>query len=105
MPAAPPRPAAPRGKERAITDPEDLDDDDERGRHTSVMSAIELDNAIPNRAGEVVPGHLAKKPPMTIESDPLDDGWGPPGTTIPPPLLGAVPGTGDDADSAMKCGM
>jgi len=24
--------------------------------------------------------------------DALDDGWGPPGTTIPPPLLGAMPG-------------
>ena len=27
--------------------------------------------------------------------DPLDDGWGPPGTTIPPPLLGAMPGAID----------
>ncbi|HEU4614026.1 MAG TPA: hypothetical protein VFS15_18155, partial [Kofleriaceae bacterium] len=25
-------------------------------------------------------------------TDELDDGWGPPGTTIPPPLLGAIPG-------------
>src|SRR5690606_4304330 len=29
-----------------------------------------------------------------------DDGWGPPGTTIPPPLLGAIPGTdGRSTDS------
>jgi hypothetical protein len=30
----------------------------------------------------------APSPPV----DDLDDGWGPPGTTIPPPLLGAIPG-------------
>jgi hypothetical protein len=44
----------------------------------------------------------ANKPPSTrkqIDHDPVDDGWGPPGTTIPPPLLGAVPGTDDESDS------
>ncbi|HEY1548272.1 MAG TPA: hypothetical protein VGG28_10645 [Kofleriaceae bacterium] len=51
---------------------------------TMVMSAIELDEAIPDRTAEVVPAHL--------EHDDVDDGWGPPGTTIPPPLLGAIPG-------------
>lgn len=35
------------------------------------------------------------KPLLQPEYDPLDDGWGPPGTTIPPPLLGAVPGSDD----------
>jgi hypothetical protein len=51
---------------RAASDDEDEDDDDgvPPGRATTVMPAI----------------------------DPLDDGWGPPGTTIPPPLLGAMPG-------------
>lgn len=67
-----------------------------KGRPTAVMSAIELDAMIPGRASQVVPAHLdeetgkrAAAPPPT---DDLDDGWGPPGTTIPPPLLGAIPG-------------
>ncbi|CAN5907253.1 hypothetical protein BH11MYX3_BH11MYX3_28740 [soil metagenome] len=38
-------------------------------------------------------------PPKPIEHDDVDDGWGPPGTTIPPPLLGAVPGANDDPGS------
>jgi hypothetical protein len=33
-----------------------------------------------------------------LEYDPVDDGWGPPGTTIPPPLLGAIPGSEDDEE-------
>ena len=33
-----------------------------------------------------------------IEHDEVDDGWGPPGTTIPPPLLGAVPGSDDEGE-------
>ncbi len=36
-----------------------------------------------------------------IEHDDLDDGWGPPGTTIPPPLLGAMPGSEDAAPQAI----
>jgi hypothetical protein len=32
----------------------------------------------------------------SIDEDDLDDGWGPPGTTIPPPLLGAIPGALDE---------
>jgi len=32
----------------------------------------------------------APAPPRPIEHDAVDDGWGPPGTTIPPPLLSAV---------------
>lgn len=31
--------------------------------------------------------------PVRIGDD-IDDGWGPPGSTIPPPFLGAMPGTG-----------
>jgi hypothetical protein len=34
--------------------------------------------------------------------DSVDDGWGPPGTTIPPPLLGALPGTEDGRHSAVS---
>lgn len=56
------------------------------GRATLQMSAAELDAAVPGRAGVVARA-------AAIDYDPLDDGWGPPGTTIPPPLLGAVPGS------------
>jgi len=42
-----------------------------------------------------VPATVETKPTRRIDFDPVDDGWGPPGTTIPPPLLGAVPGTED----------
>ena len=45
------------------------------GSVTSVMTAAELDRVIPEREESV------------------DDGWGMPGTTIPPPLLGAIPGS------------
>ena len=44
----------------------------------------------------------APAPPVSLRSlrkidyDAIDDGWGPPGTTIPPPLLGAIPGSEDD---------
>ncbi len=106
MLAAPPRPSAPRAasaagseRRRANTDVDDLDEDN--GRTTSVMSVIELDEAIPQRTSEVVPAHLARTAPprpnaKRIDHDEVDDGWGPPGTTIPPPLLGAVPGAHDD---------
>jgi len=43
-----------------------------------------------------VPPPKPHKPARPIEHDDLDDGWGPPGTTIPPPLLGAMPGTEED---------
>ncbi len=105
LPAAPPRP---RSANRASTDVDDEDDDDDRaiGRTTRVMSVIELDAAIPQRSSDVVPAHLANKKPAAkevarpIEHDEVDDGWGPPGTTIPPPLLGAVPGSADEGDVA-----
>ena len=66
------------------TDDDELDDEIEHrpGHPTMVMTALELDEMIPDRA-EMVPAHL----------EDVDDGWGPPGTTIPPPLLGAIPGT------------
>jgi hypothetical protein len=78
----------------------DDDDDDDLGTSTAVMTAVELDDAIPERTSEVIPGHLEQlgRPAISVSpaSDDLDDGWGPPGTTIPPPLLGAVPGSDDD---------
>jgi hypothetical protein len=89
---------------------DDDDDDDDRGPATSVMSAVELDEVIPERKADVVPAHLARRDgPVAlndtaeqrrIDYDPVDDGWGPPGTTIPPPLLGAIPG-GEDRDSGV----
>ncbi len=58
--------------QRAPISEEDDDEDDIKTKPTMVMSAVELDDVIPGRGD--------------------DDGWGPPGTTIPPPLLGAIPG-------------
>ena len=45
-------------------------------------------------------GQLARPihTPKWAEHEDLDDGWGPPGSTIPPPLLGAIPGTAEDDD-------
>jgi hypothetical protein len=79
-----------------VDDGEDDDgdgDDEPRGPRTSEMSAAELDDAVPERTAEFTPAHLARR---RIERDVIDDGWGPPGTTIPPPLLGAIPGSEDD---------
>ena len=99
--APPPQPAQPRSsalRQAVIVDDEPDDGDDEpHGPRTSVMSAVELDAAIPERTAEVVPAHLSRR---RIDHDPIDDGWGPPGTTIPPPLLGAIPGSEDDEDDA-----
>ena len=103
--AEPPKPAPPRASTSPVARKhaptvDDLDDeDDELGPATSVMSAIELDDAIPQRNVDIVPAHLATRrhAAAPIEHDQVDDGWGPPGTTIPPPLLGAIPGSaGDD---------
>lgn len=92
------QPAPPR-------DDEDEDDDADgsdvvlgrKGHPTAVMTAAELDEVIPGRTAQVVPAHLDEKTgkrhaPTPPAQDDLDDGWGPPGTTIPPPLLGAIPG-------------
>jgi hypothetical protein len=87
--APPPAPARP-----AATVIE-VDDDDEPasppGPRTSEMSTTELAAALADHA----PAHLGRP---ALEHDPVDDGWGPPGTTIPPPLLGAIPGSDDDDD-------
>jgi len=109
--APPPPPAPPRStaiqQAMIIDDDDDHDDDDdddpgdrdgEAGvRRTSVMSALELDSAILGRTAEVGPAHLSRR---RLDHDPVDDGWGPPGTTIPPPLLGAIPGSEDADDDA-----
>lgn len=71
-------------------DDEFNDESEQRTGHpTMVMTALELDEVIPDRTSEIMPAHLAP--------DDVDDGWGPPGTTIPPPLLGAIPGTDEPA--------
>ena len=83
-----------------------LDEDDEEelekgaaaGPETAVMTAVELDSAIPGRRDQVVPAHLE---PPRVDIDPTDEGWGPPGTTIPPALLGAMPGIDDELGPAL----
>jgi len=44
--------------------------------------------------------HTTDTPPPTRHRH-GDDGWGPPGTTIPPPFLGAMPGTEPGAPAAI----
>ncbi len=95
-PAAPRAPSIPPGAALPMSTRPVTNEDDDSIPFTSVMSAVELDDAIPERKGEMVPGHLERR---KIDYDPVDDGWGPPGTTIPPPLLGAVPGS-EDGDAS-----
>jgi hypothetical protein len=77
---------------------DDDDDDDVKDKPTMVMSAVELDDVIPERKSDVVPAHLSRR---SVDYDPVDDGWGPPGTTIPPPLLGAIPGSDESRHSGV----
>jgi hypothetical protein len=94
--AAPP---APRRRNSAIPPAVIVEDDDgdTPGPHTSEMTAAELDDAIPERAGAQSSEQLLRP---RVDHDAVDDGWGPPGTTIPPPLLGAIPGMDDDDESS-----
>jgi hypothetical protein len=75
----------------------DDDDDDVPDKPTMVMTAIELDDVIPGRVSQAIPGHLVPPPRPARKDvyDATDDGWGEPGTTIPPPLLGDIPGSDD----------
>jgi hypothetical protein len=57
------------------------EDDDQKSRPTIVMSSIELDEVVPGRSSEASPAFDQNS----------DDGWGPPGSTIPPSLLGTIP--------------
>lgn len=108
--AAPPEPVAaqatqptPVPEPEPDTEDDDEDDDDDGdadnpdafGRATAVMSAVELDAVIPERKSttELVEQTSTRR---RHDYDSVDDGWGPPGTTIPPPLLGAIPGADDD---------
>ncbi len=93
------------GVKPATRSPDDDDDDGDdntdvvrRGNPTMVMTAVELDEVIPDRSSEVVPAHLDKR---HVDYDPVDEGWGPPGTTIPPPLLGAIPGAVEPSSSGV----
>ncbi len=73
----------------AVRNPDEGDDDapvKKSSKPTMVMSARELDAAVPGRRSE--PEHLGRR----FDYDPLDEGWG---QTIPPPLLGAIPGSED----------
>ncbi|HEY4241421.1 MAG TPA: hypothetical protein VGM88_16480 [Kofleriaceae bacterium] len=68
--------------------------DEATGPHTSVMTAADIEAVM---QPEPLPPVLPASPPRRrIEHDEVDDGWGPPGTTIPPPLLGAIPGSDDE---------
>ncbi len=103
----PPRRPSSEPAQRPTPRPRETTQDDDNPRHTTVMTAVELDDAIPERNSEIVPAHLAERPVVNpegrkIDYDPVDDGWGPPGTTIPPPLLGSIPGSEDDGDGASR---
>ena len=65
--------------------PDDDEDDVVPVRHsaTEVMTAVQIDEAV------------GAKVPRSADFDNVDDGWGPPGTTIPPPLLGEIPGSNE----------
>jgi len=100
-PPAPPRPA-PIPQAMIVEDDEDDDDHDDddddddgedSGLRTPVMNARAHDPALSERTAESMPAQLLRH---RVDYDPVDDGWGPPGTTIPPPLLGAIPGSEDE---------
>jgi hypothetical protein len=91
---------------RAPTRHDDDDEEDDASdvahhdladKPTMVMSALELDEVIPGRVSQAIPAHLTPKPRGKIDWDPTDEGWGPPGTTIPPPLLGDIPLSDDQS--------
>jgi hypothetical protein len=73
---------------RPRTDRDDDDDEPVPARPTEVMSAVDLDEIMPERKRGRV-------------DDLVDEGWGPPGDTIPPPLLGAIPGVAADRASGI----
>jgi hypothetical protein len=83
-------------KQRAPSRAEDEDEDEIGGKSkpTIVMTAIELDEMMPGRSSEIMPAHLQRSTASgDVGGDDGDDEeWGPPGTTIPPPLLGSIPG-------------
>jgi hypothetical protein len=70
-------------------------DDESHGPPTNVVRLAELQVSIAPRTGDSQ-GYASRH---RIDYDAVDDGWGPPGTTIPPPLLGAIPGSEDDDES------
>ena len=108
--AAPPAPAPRAGTLSPPGEPdddtEDPDDDgtadvvEPRGGATSVMTTVQLDAAVPQRRTDPTLDRTPR-PGRRIEHDDVDDGWGPPGTTIPPPLLGAIPGTDESRPSGV----
>ncbi|MBS1117835.1 MAG: ral secretory system protein domain protein [Deltaproteobacteria bacterium] len=102
-PAPPPAVTSSSGAHGSTAEPTSHDEDG--NSFTAVMSTYELDDAIPERRPESLPAHLEHvrtqdtSATRSIDYDSLDEGWGPPGTTIPPELLGAIPGS-LDPDSA-----
>ncbi len=67
-------------------DPDDPDDEDDSDGPTAADS----------RPADSRPAKRASA--RAFDYSEVDDGWGPPGSTIPPPWLGAIPG-GIDADA------
>ena len=90
--------AAPRAAPDATNDDAPEDDDEEQGPATAVMTAVELDDAIPQRSADILPAHLAQRSAerarlqQRIEHDEVDDGWGPPGHDDPAPAPRRHPG-------------
>jgi len=93
---APPPPASRGAAIRpAVIVEDDGADDQPRGPGSFVLSPAELASGMSHRDAASRPG-LSGPVSRRHNHDPIDDGWGPPGTTIPPPLLGAIPGSEDD---------
>jgi Type II secretion system (T2SS), protein E, N-terminal domain len=94
--AEPPPPSQRAATRRTGPEPHREDDHhlgEPHAARASVMAAVAPDPAGPERATALAAGHLTRR---SLHHDALDDGWGPPGTTIPPPLLGAIPGSEDE---------
>lgn len=89
------------GVQPAQREPADGDDDDGHGDEVTranptgqmppLGDAGHLDVDRDGDDGEDDTGVKHPAAPHPSAED-IDDGWGPPGTTIPPPLLGAIPG-------------
>lgn len=94
VPAVPPRPVATKpapGPEPGTgTEPEQIAVTEVAG--TRPWAASTPADGVPTAMEEKESGASTKPHALPPQLD-VDDGWGPPGTTIPPPFLGALPGT------------
>jgi hypothetical protein len=82
--------------------PQRRQDDPAPARADAVPQA-ELDDADTGAVEKDPTNRFQKLDASYLTGGELDDGWGPPGTTIPPPYLGAMPGTDvDDFDVGQR---